>query len=58
MLGIKEDLDTFRRDPAAAKAFVGVEVSASDSTVDVGELAAWMMTANLMLNLDEVIMKN
>jgi len=56
--GIEQDMNTFRKDPAAAAAFVGADLSASETNVDVGEWAAWTMTANLMLNLDEVIMKN
>lgn len=56
--GLEQDLTTFRADPASAAALVGGDASASETDTDAGELAAWTMSANLMLNLDEVIMKN
>ena len=54
----RENLTTFTEDPVAAKEFVQVGESAVDANRDVSELAAWTMIANLLLNLDEVVMKN
>lgn len=63
----KDHLKHFESDaPAAAELVRGVaddktpgsEIPNSDASLNVSELAAWTMAANLMLNLDEVINKN
>ncbi len=45
-------LTEFRRNPESARKLVGG--SASNAHVDACELAAWTLTANLLLNLDDV----
>ncbi|MEM7145548.1 MAG: DUF1553 domain-containing protein [Verrucomicrobiota bacterium] len=55
-LGIFEDV--YLGDEAEARGLVEVGDSAVPEDLDVGELAAWMMLANQMLNLDEVVNKN
>jgi hypothetical protein len=47
----------FRGDPAAARALVSCGESPADSRLDPRELAAYTMTAQVILNLDEVINK-
>ncbi len=56
----EDHLSKFKTDPQAAVALVCAlaETPGSNSEADVGELAAWTMTANLLLNLDEVVNKN
>jgi hypothetical protein len=41
----------------AAKQLIDVGESKPDPTLNLSELAAWTMVANLVLNLDEVITK-
>ena len=50
-----EHLTKFRADAKAAQALIRVGESQPDPTRDPGELAAWTMVGNLVLNLDEVI---
>ncbi len=55
---LKKYFDTqlaeFRRNPDAAKKLLKNGASPADATLDPGELAAWTLTASLLLNLDEV----
>jgi hypothetical protein len=53
----KDHRATFTRDPARAKQLISVGELKPDAALDHGELAAWTMIANLLLNLDEVINK-
>ena len=50
-------LTKYAKDEAAAKKLIAVGESKADAKLNVGELAAWTMVANLVLNLDEVINK-
>ena len=50
-------LEEFRRVPDRALAFLAVGESPRDDTLDAGQLAAWMMVASTILNLDETISK-
>nr|MDQ3624576.1 DUF1553 domain-containing protein [Verrucomicrobiota bacterium] len=50
-----EQLAVFRGKPESAKALLKAGESAADPALDPCELAAWTMTASLLLNLDEVI---
>jgi hypothetical protein len=51
-------LAVYRQDPAAAKAFLSVGASPSDSHLDAAELAAYANVASLILNLDETVSRN
>ncbi len=53
-----ENVSEYRADVASAKKLIAVGESKPDATIDPVELAAWTLTANLVLNLDEVINKN
>ena len=50
-------LQVYQADREAAKKLIAVGESKPDATLDPSELAAWTMTANLILNLEEVITK-
>ncbi len=50
-------LDEFRASPAEAEKLVAVGAAPRNAALDVPELAAWMMIANLILNLDETMTK-
>ena len=52
-----EQLDYYRNDVEAAKALIATGTSTPGDTLDPAELAAWTMTANTMMNLDEFINK-
>jgi mono/diheme cytochrome c family protein len=53
----RERLEAYRHDPAAAKAMAASGLSAPPAGMDVAELAAWTVVANVLLNLDETITK-
>jgi hypothetical protein len=53
----RERLETYRKDPAAAKAIANSAMPASAGVLDSAELAAWTVIANVLLNLDETITK-
>jgi len=55
--GYERHLDRYRADRAAALALVSQGESARDETLDVPELAAYTMVANLILNFDGTITK-
>ncbi len=52
-----DHLQTYQRNPRAAHALIAAG-SPQPNATEVSELAAWTMTANLVLNLDEVVNKN
>jgi hypothetical protein len=52
-----DNLTNYTRDPDAARKLIPVGESKPDSRLNVSELAAWTMVANLVLNLDEIITK-
>lgn len=54
----REHLDHYNKNVDAAKQLIAVGESKPDATLDAAKLAAWTMTANLVLNLDEVLNKN
>jgi hypothetical protein len=56
--GFEADLATYRQDLEAARQLVGVGTMPTDEELDASELAAWTLSANLLLNLDEVLTKN
>ena len=55
---LSDELDHYRADEAAAEQLVSVGEFPRPHDMEASRLAAWTMTANLLLNLDEVIMKN
>jgi hypothetical protein len=56
------DFDLYQRDfeenPQAAKRLLAIGAKRSDPNLDVGELAAYTLIANTLLNLDEAITAN
>ncbi|MFO0945591.1 MAG: DUF1553 domain-containing protein [Planctomycetota bacterium] len=50
-------IEQYRSDPDAAKKLLSVGESKRNESLDVSELAAWTMIANLLLNLDETVTK-
>ncbi|MEX2561567.1 MAG: DUF1553 domain-containing protein, partial [Pirellulales bacterium] len=52
-----EQLAEYQSDPEAAAKLVAVGDSKRNESLDVAELAAWTMVANLILNLDETVTK-
>ncbi|MDG2213496.1 MAG: hypothetical protein P8M70_06690, partial [Verrucomicrobiota bacterium] len=48
----------FTKDTEAAKKLIAFGESKADPNVKTEELAAWTLTVNLLLNLDEVVNKN
>ena len=53
----KDFLTRYTDDPKAANELVANGESKPDAALSLPELAAWTMTANLILNLDEVLSK-
>jgi hypothetical protein len=50
-------LDKYQKDPVAALALATGGLAEPPKTMDVAELAAWTVIANVLLNLDETITK-
>jgi hypothetical protein len=48
----------FKKDTEAAKSLVKAGASSYDTSLAVDELAAYTVTANVLLNLDQVLTKN
>jgi hypothetical protein len=48
----------FKQDKEAAKSLVNTGESSYDSSLNIEELAAYTVTANVLLNLDQVLTKN
>ncbi len=55
---LKQHLTRYESDPEAAKQVVSFGESKPDGTLKVPELAAYTLTANLLLNLDETVTRN
>ncbi len=53
----RETLGKYKKDTEAAKALAGSSGLVVPSGVDVAEVAAWTVVANVLLNLDETITK-
>ena len=53
--GLAEDLARFKKNPAEAAKLLGVGESKTDGAFDQAELAAYTLTGNVLLNLDEVV---
>jgi hypothetical protein len=54
---VEESLADFRADEAAAKKMATEPLGPAPEGADLAELAAWTVVANVMLNLDEMLMK-
>jgi hypothetical protein len=52
-----KSVERFRADPAKAKDVATKPLGEPPAGVDVAELAAWTMVGNVLLNLDETLMK-
>jgi mono/diheme cytochrome c family protein len=50
--------ELYAKDPSAAEAAIRVGESIPTTSVPAPELAAWTLVANLVLNLDETLMRN
>ncbi len=55
LAGLTEDQAGFAADPDSAKALLSVGEQPAAKEIDTIELAAWMVTANVLLNLDEFV---
>ena len=53
--GLAADLSRLRQDPEAAKKLIAFGDSKPLANIDAAELAAYTLTANVLLNLDEVV---
>ncbi len=53
--GLNDDLIRFRQDANAAKQLIVLGESKAGTSLDLAELAAYTLTANVLLNLDEVV---
>jgi hypothetical protein len=54
---LEQQSNRFKADPDAASTLVNVGQYPRDASLDVVELAAWTAVANVLLNLDEVLMR-
>ena len=55
---LNQHRNRYDSDPAAAKELLGFGESKSDAAIPPSELAAYTLVANLLFNLDEVVVKN
>jgi hypothetical protein len=55
---LNAEKDRFAKDPEAAKKVIANGESKADAALDPVDLAAYALLGNLMLNLDETVMKN
>ncbi len=55
--GLHDDLKHFKSDQAAAKLIVKIGEAPSDGSLDDTELAAYILSANVLMNLDEFVMR-
>jgi mono/diheme cytochrome c family protein len=53
----RDNLEKYKKDPAAAKALAKGGLSEAPKDLDPAEVAAWTIIANVLLNLDETITK-
>lgn len=55
---LKSERERYSKDPESAKKAISFGESKADESLDAAELAAYSLVGNLLLNLDEVVMKN
>jgi hypothetical protein len=53
--GFHKDYQEFKSKPENAKRFTSLGESSSANTIDINELAAFTLSANILLNLDEAV---
>ena len=53
--GLNADLARFSTEGAGSESLLAFGDAKSSATLNKAELAAWTMTANVLLNLDEVV---
>jgi len=53
-----EELVAYEANSKAAKELVDIGPAPLDATLDITQLAAWTMVANMLLCTDEVVTKN
>ena len=53
--GLSSDLNQLKQNPDAAKRLIATGESQANASLDTTELAAYTLTANVLLNLDEVV---
>jgi hypothetical protein len=53
----QQQANSFIRDPRSAEALLNAGTAGGASGLDTSKLAAWMMVANVLLNLDETVTK-
>lgn len=56
--GLAKRLERYRQQADAAKQMIALGASVPDTKTEPAELAAYMVTANVILNLDEVVTRN
>ncbi len=54
---LDQQMKSFRRDSLAAETLTNVGTAQRSATLDARKLAAWMMVANVLFNLDETLTK-
>ena len=54
---LDQQLKSFRRDPRAAETLTNVGTAERPMTLDIRKLAAWMIVATVLFNLDETLTK-
>ena len=55
---LNQNRKRYSQDKEAAENLIGFGESEPDSNIQPPELASWTLTANMILNLDEVVNKN
>jgi hypothetical protein len=54
---LDQQLRSYRGDKKSAEALLNVGSASRPATIDSAKLAAWMMVANVLFNLDETLTK-
>ena len=55
---LNQNRKRYSQDQEAAENLIGFGESEPDANIQPPELASWTLTANMILNLDEVVNKN
>ena len=54
---LEQQLKSFRRDAPGAESLISIGTAERPAKIDSRQLAAWMMVANVLFNLDETLTK-